>query len=348
MDPSIVASYLDAIHRGDRLEAVAIVIGLLERGEDPESIIIDVLATAQREIGRKWEQAEWSVSLEHRASSITESALQALTDTAMHAPGAIAEGSAGRAVVACSEGEWHVLPGRMASEVLRLRGADVSFVGPSVPADDLAEMLGENPPSAVAITCSMPVSLTGAWRTITAMREMGMTIVCGGRGFGPEGRWGLTLGADLWAEDFSLGADLLLASIQNPNPPAREPVGEPEILEEIRTLRRNHDTFVEAAMRATLDRLPGLRADDNELRAARDDVTAVLHVIASAALVGDPVILTDYVDWAERVRSARDQPLAHVATAFSMLIDELPAGLEITRSMAMRGLEQCTAAPLTS
>ena len=87
--------------------------------------------------------------------------------------------------------------------VLRLRGTDVSFIGPSVPAAELAAFLGDDPPAAVAITCSMPMSLTGTWRTISALRALGMTIVCGGRGFGPDGRWGLALGA-CWLEDGGL------------------------------------------------------------------------------------------------------------------------------------------------
>ncbi len=198
-----LALYLDAVHRGDRRGAIDVAMDLLERGIGPETIITDLLARSQVEIGRGWEEGKWSVALEHRASAITESALQAVTDTALRAPGAVVEGSSGRAVVACTEGEWHVLPGRMASEVLRLRGADVSFIGPSVPADELVAMLGDDAPAAVAITCSMPMSLTGTWRTINALRAVGMTIVCGGRGFGPHGAWGRALGADLWAPDFA-------------------------------------------------------------------------------------------------------------------------------------------------
>lgn len=134
--------------------------------------------------------------MEHRASAITESVLHAVVDNAMHAPGAMIEGIRGWVVIACTEGEWHLLPGMMVSEVLRLRGADVAFIGPSIPADEFAGFLGDKPPAAVAISCSMPMSVVGAWHSISALRAMGMTVVCGGRGFGSDGRWGLALGAD--------------------------------------------------------------------------------------------------------------------------------------------------------
>jgi methanogenic corrinoid protein MtbC1 len=339
--------YLDAVHRGDRREAIGVAIGLLERGMDPESIITNLLARAQSEIGRGWQEGRWSVALEHRASAITESAVQAVADTALRAPGAVVEGSAGRAVVACSEGEWHVLPGRMAAEVLRLRGADVSFVGPSVPAAELAEMIGDDPPSAVAVTCSMPASLSGAWRTITAMRTVGMTVIIGGRGFGPDGRWGLALGADAWAPSFSTGADLLLASLQGPPSPPREPLGEPATVEELRILDRDHEALVEAGTARALAAWPYLRQTDAAQRATRADLASTLRVVASADLFGDAAIVTEYVTWFESVLAARDLPLAFVSTAFSLLLDVLPARLARARGFAQAGRAACSAAPLS-
>ncbi len=337
--------YLDAVHRGDRRGAIDEAMRLLENGVDAERIITDLLARSQREIGRGWAEGRWSVALEHRASAITESALQAVSETVLRAPGALVEGSRGRTVVACSEGEWHVLPGRMASEVLRLRGVDVSFIGPSVPAEELAAMLGENPPPAVAITCSMPRSLTGSWRTISAMRALGMTIVCGGRGFGRKGEWGLALGADLWAPDFSTGADLLLNAPQS-RPSPRDPIGNPALVGEVGLLRRDHGFLVEAATANALTAWPYLRETDAALRATREDLDSTLGILESATLLEDPVIVTDYAQWFESVLAARDLPLSFVPTAFALLLEVIPDELQCARRMANVGLEVCTAAPM--
>lgn len=341
-----LARYLDAVHRGDRRGAIDVAIGLLERGVDPETIITDLLARSQWEIGRGWEEGTWSIALEHRASAITESALQAVADTALRAPGAVVEGSRGRAVVACSEGEWHVLPGRMASEVLRLRGADVSFIGPSVPAGELVEMLGDDAPAAVAITCSMPMSLTGTWRTINALRAVGMTILCGGRGVGAHGVWGRALGADLWAPDFVTGADLLLTALQSDPPRPRDPVGTPIVIEEVRLIHRDHESIVEAATANALAAWPNIRESDAAVRATRDDLGSTLKVVASATLVGDAAIITDYVTWFETVLAARDLPLAFVSSAFTLLLEVLSPELPHARNMARTGLTACTAAPM--
>ena len=87
-----------------------------------------------------------------------QSALQTLVDTAMRSPGVPEGAPAGRAVVACSEGR-HVLPGLMAAGV-QVCAALMS------PSSDLGARTragrswGLDPPSAVAVTCAMPMSLS--------------------------------------------------------------------------------------------------------------------------------------------------------------------------------------------
>jgi hypothetical protein len=281
--------------------------------------------------------------MEHRASSITESALQAVVNSAITAPGAVKEGVRGRVVIACSEGEWHMLPGQMATEVLRLRGADVSFIGPSVPADELAKLLGDDPPPAAAVACSMPMSLVGAWMSISALRAIGMTVVCGGRGFGPDGRWGLSLGADHWAPDFSVGADILLSALDGPPPARREPVETPgRLVAEIRALRRDHETLVEQAAQTALDRWPSIRGSDAAMRATREDLSATLRIIAAGTLVDDGDLVTEYVHWFEAVLTGRGLRLAFVHSAFELLLDVLPTELTGARGMATAGLDACS------
>lgn len=341
-----VALYLAAVHRGERRQAIDIAIALLQQGVPAERVVTDLLARTQAEIGQGWQEGRWSVAMEHRASSITESALQAVVNIAMSAPGVVREGTRGRVVIACSEGEWHMLPGQMATEVLRLRGADVSFIGPSVPADELAGFVGEDPPIAVGIACSMPMSLVGAWRSISALRALGMTVVCGGRGFGPDGRWGLTLGADHWAPDFSVGADTLLSAVDEPPPTQREPVGEPDLVAEVRSLRREHETLVENATQTAFAMWPTIRSSDAARRATRKDLAATLQIIAAATLVNDRDLVTDHVTWCEAVLVGHQLRLAFVPSAFELLLGVLPADLTHAREMATAGRAACSESSL--
>ncbi|MEI8083255.1 MAG: B12-binding domain-containing protein, partial [Actinomycetes bacterium] len=166
--------YLSAAKTGQRRAAVDIAVSLLGQGFSGESIIMGLLARSQAAVGVGWMEGRLSVATEHRASEITESALAAVTEAALRAPTAPIEGSAGRVIVACSEGEWHIMPARMMCEILRLRGAEISFVGPLFPANEIGLLFQTDPAEVVAVTCSLPSSLPGAWRTISALRSVGM------------------------------------------------------------------------------------------------------------------------------------------------------------------------------
>ncbi len=333
--------YVAALKAGDRMGATTIALELLDAGVPGEQVLGGLVSRGQVEVGLGWQAATWTVSEEHRASAIALSVMRAVSDAAMRAPGAVPEGSRGPAVVACTEGEWHLLPAQFATETLRLRGFDVTLIGPSVPAWDLAEFLGKDGPSAVAISCSMQVSLAGAWRTISALRGQGVAIVCGGRGFGPRGRWGLALGADVWAKDFSTGADLLTDLLAQPRPGARARLGSPAVRAELDVLRRESEAIVQTATTFALRNSPRLIDDIARVRATREDLASTLQAVESAVVTGDPTVLSSYVTWFEDVLAARQLPVSFVPTALDLLVSAIPADLQLTRQAALDGLRAC-------
>jgi methanogenic corrinoid protein MtbC1 len=335
-------AYLARLGEGDRAGAARLCLALVESGTPAEEIITGVLAPAQAEVGRGWQDARWSIAMEHRASVITESVLEEILTHERLRPDAPEDGSAGRVVVLCAEGEWHTLPARMAAAVLRLRGADVTFVGPSLPAHEIAGFLGENPPAVVAVACALPLNLTGAWHTIGAVRQVGAYVVAGGRGFGPHGRWAQAVGADAFGADFSSGADEILARIEGPPPLPRTHVGDPAAIDEAARLRRRRTPLAEAATERALgpdalDRLP-----DRVVAATREDLAATLSALESAVLIDDRALVREFVGWFEAVMAARSLPLSFVAQAFVSLLDVLPDSLHRTRAAARAGLESCT------
>jgi methanogenic corrinoid protein MtbC1 len=343
-DVSVYArGYLNAVRAGDRRSAVDLALELLEAGVPAETVILQVLVPAQVEIGNLWQGGHVSIAAEHRASAITEAVLQALVTTALLAPTAPREGSAGRAVVVCSEGEWHLLPGQMVTEVLRLRGVDASFVGPSTPADDLAEFLRDDPPRVVAVTCSMPTSLAWTWRSVSVVRAMGMPVVCGGRGFGTDGRWAAALGADEWAPDVSTGANAVMRAMAAPSPGSRPPTGDVEVVMEVRTLRRRRDSLAEQLVEAVGQEQRGALLGETEVRAFREAVAHTVAGIASSLLVGDDDLVIGHVAWTESVLEARGLPLSLLPLAYDMLADTLPDDLRLAARMVSVARAACRA-----
>ena len=338
--------YVAALAEGNRRVATDIAVGLLDRGVAATAIISDLIAYGQVCVGQGWQDGEWTVAMEHRASAVADLVLQTVSDTAMQIPGAPAEGERGKALVLCTEGEWHVLPGRMAAETLRLHGFDAQLIGPSVPASDLPLFLDSDRVGPVALTCSMQLSLVGAWRTISTLRGLGATIVIGGRGFGPEGRWGLALGADQWAPDFASGADLIAAATQEPTPDPRDPISDPVTSTEIFESSRERERILERAGSESLDRWPVLTTDSARYQATINDLSATLKAIQCAVLVGDDDILSNYVEWFEAVLRARDLPVAFVASAFDLLGPVLPDSVPLMRAATSRALAMCSAEPV--
>jgi len=343
--------YLNAVWLGERSTATNIALDLLAGGVSGELIICNLLAEAQSLVGRAWQQGGWSIAGEHLATSITESVLHDVTRVAMQGSGSPVPGSRGQTAVVCGEDEWHALPALMATAVLRLRGAHVTYVAPSLPADDLVEYLIHDGPTAVAVACSAPMNLAGAWRTISALRSGGMTVVCGGRGFGSDGRWGWALGVDQWAPDLTRGADRILAAVDGPARPPRGPVGAPDTVAELNVLLRERDQLLVHALETAFTAVPSLAVTDATRRATRDRLEAILRIVASATIVSDPAVATEHVTWLESTLQARSQPLDWAAASFGAVLDVLPAELTHARAMALTGRAACgrgTRAPTDS
>jgi methanogenic corrinoid protein MtbC1 len=187
----------------DRDGALAVMRSLRADGLTGSQLITAVLAPAQRRVGRLWETDRWDVAQEHAASGIVDAALAEIELESDVVP------VHGSVVVTCAEGEWHVLPARMLAEQLRQSGWSVTFLGGSTPASDLAHFLDLVEPVAVALSCSMPVLLAGAERSIAAVHGHGVPVIAGGAGFGGDGRRAQALGADGWADSSDAAAAIL-------------------------------------------------------------------------------------------------------------------------------------------
>lgn len=191
----------------------------------------------------------------------------------------------------------NVLPGHLATSVVRVRGFDVDFIGPSVPADDLVGFLDPAPPPAVIVSCTTQMSLVGAWRTISALRSLGTRVIAGGRGFGPAGSWAVAVGADDFTDSFASGADLLVACDSLPAPRAREPAGDPAAIAEAESIHTYGETAVEAATQSAARRWPAIRSTPAAYRATREDISATPKTLTSPLVAGTDDVLAEFIGW---------------------------------------------------
>jgi methanogenic corrinoid protein MtbC1 len=158
--------YVNLQLRGDRREALHFVDELVHQGHSVADIQQHVIAAAQREIGRMWEESRIGIAQEHMATAISQLALAQLYRYAQP------QQLRGRKVlVACVEGELHDFPARLVADALDLAGYDTRFLGADVPSGSLLQVIDEEKPDLLALSITMPFHSAGLCRHMIRVRE---------------------------------------------------------------------------------------------------------------------------------------------------------------------------------
>ena len=271
-----------ALIGGNPGAAYGLVRELMDEGVTFEAVLFDYLAPVQREVGSRWQQADYRIAEEHAASATTETVIALLAgsfDMDEDAP---------HVVVACAQGDTHSLPARMVSAYLTYLGWRVTFLGATVPAADLGAFLADEQPEALVLSCSLTANLRGARESIRAAHGAGVPVVAGGRAFGASNERAAALGADAWLGDPRQLDDLLRT--WEPNPAVAEgdvfDSGDHEMLEQLRY----------PTVAAAVDALP---PPETTLAAglAREDVELLWDMLATSVLVADPAIVAEFITW---------------------------------------------------
>ncbi len=313
---------IDLIEARRRDQVAASVLELCRA--DGVDAAVALLAAVQLEVGARWQAQRWTVADEHAASAIIDHALSSAC------LGLSARTRGRPVVVACVEDEWHVLPARMLSEQLRSRRWDAVFLGASSPAGELGRFAHEVAPVAVLLSCSMPMHLPGARRSIEACHDAGIPVVVGGGAFGGPRR-AAAIGADRWCADVDQLHDTLTAWALDPPALASPTVEAPAPLPAAQRRR-----VLDAAARTVFDRIPPLaEAPVHAQDRVRDDLDALLCSAEAGAHAADPGVFGDQVAWQTSVSHARGEPDGLVDVLVQALRAALPEGAGLAGQLAV-------------
>jgi methanogenic corrinoid protein MtbC1 len=306
---------LACLEQADEAGALELAAELLDAGVAAESVLLDLVAPAQVQVGRWWQRNEWSVAQEHAATHISELVVTTVVRRAAPRP------HRGRVIVACLDGEWHALPARLVADVLRLRGWQVTFLGASVPAVHLMAYLHRHDAVALALACALSIRLPQAHRTIEACRRADVPVLVGGRGFGPDGRWARAIGA-AWAPDARAAADLLAGPADVLSEPAGPVVGIGG--EEYAGLVSRRAEIIDVAL-ADLRRWEPATAGYTSAQwdATIADLGYLVDFLAAAVYVNDGDLFVESVRWTVDVLQSRDVPLTGVLRTLSVFAGTL-------------------------
>jgi methanogenic corrinoid protein MtbC1 len=308
------ARYVDALSRSSMRDAVRLVADLAGSGVPLDRIVGQVLAPAQVEVGRMWEIGRWSVAQEHTATGITEVALQtAVLSAGVRMP----DKGQPSMVLACADGEWHSLSARMAADVLRAEGVDVTYVGASLPSESLGDFLAVQAPTALGLSCSTAMTLVGARETVTEAHAVGVPVIVAGSAFGSHGSRAEAIGADAWVAEPVAAVEVLRA--WTAEPPATFRAAVDPGTEEWQTLAVAPTDWVDDVMLRLSRRRPRLHSQGRALEGRlRKEAAYLLRCASGVQLTRDEGILEEYTAWLRGVMTARKVPVD--------LVDDLYAG----------------------
>ncbi|MFE6893779.1 B12-binding domain-containing protein [Streptomyces sp. NPDC057694] len=320
-----------ALHEGDETSAVAVVRRAL--GADiptaeqmraaGERVLLELIAPVQERLGAAWAANDITVAQEHAGTAISERCVSAVADaTASARPGT----PAGRVVVACVDGEWHALPARLVSEVLRLRGWRVDYLGAQVPTEHLVAHARYTRTRAVLVSSSIETLLPAAHNAISSIQGAGFPVIAGGAAFGPQGAYARLMRAE-WAAD-ARGAAALLAG--NPRRPGTRAVRPPEADlphlgdEEYTMVRRTGRQLVKQALADVEEGFPEMRwysRYQNERTA--EDIEHIVNYLATALYVDSPDLFARFITWTADILAARGVPPRCLLAALDSLLNQL-------------------------
>ncbi len=192
-------NYLDHLLKGDRNEALSLVLDEVKSGVPVKEIYVQVFQPVQYEIGRLWQTNKISVAQEHYCTGATQLVMAQLYPYLF-----TGEKKSKKLVTACVPGELHEMGARMVTDFFEMQGWDTYYLGANMPIESVVHYLSEIKPQCLAISATMTFHVSAVEEMIRKIRSAPdvspkLIILVGGYPFKiADGLWA-SVGADGYA-----------------------------------------------------------------------------------------------------------------------------------------------------
>lgn len=190
--------YLQSILIGSRAGSVQIVEEAMQNGAGMFDIYAQVFQDSLYEVGRLWETGKISVSVEHRATAITQFVMAGLYSRALPVrPVAPLR----QAIVTGVAGELHQIGANMVADVLENAGWNVEFLGTDAPHSGVVDAVLAQNSDLLCISATMLFSVPNVVRLIRDLRARSpkLRVLIGGAAFRANPDLWMDIGADGFA-----------------------------------------------------------------------------------------------------------------------------------------------------
>lgn len=294
-----VVRFIALLERHDKRGAITEALKLMDDGMSLSDLVLGVIAPAQLEVGRRWQDGAWTPAQEAVTTDIADTVL------AVAASRTPQTGELGRLVVCVAEREHHNLPARMVSELLRAAGFFVVFTGTPRAAPGFGSFLQTFEADALVLSCSLAMNVPGAVPLILTAHRAGIPVIAGGRGFGADELRARRAGADGWAGRIDEVA-AVLTRIKESGEPLATPSVDLGQQQELAAIRRQ--LVDELADRIDYQSGHLLSKGMRSRKRLREDLRNLL-LFLEASVLCDERILSEYAEWLQqRLLGRREDP----------------------------------------
>ena len=198
-DHKLANEYLRALLSNDREKAFQVVRDAVQERDSIRSVFLNVLAVAQREIGRLWQLNRISVAQEHYCTAATEVIMARITERMLGRPRAKQE----KVVAICPQNEEHCVGLQLICELLDLEGWPTHFLGAKVPVSSAVSFVSDIQPAFVLISAATAMRISELADLIGVLKQSvpTTTIVVGGRVFENDAELYKRVGAHATGKD---------------------------------------------------------------------------------------------------------------------------------------------------
>jgi methanogenic corrinoid protein MtbC1 len=169
--PEEMRLFVDLLLSKKRKEAANHMLLLLNQGVAIEKLYTDLLTTALREIGSRWQKNEISVVDVHVATDICRYIIMRLVDSIP-----IKTSLSHRALVTCVPGEEHEMGAEIVENFLEMNGWAIESMGHIAPETDIMKAIVDNNPDVVFLSVTLVANLPAAKALALRIREHNSTV----------------------------------------------------------------------------------------------------------------------------------------------------------------------------
>ncbi|NUN07678.1 MAG: cobalamin B12-binding domain-containing protein [Ignavibacteriaceae bacterium] len=171
--------FFDSLLNGDKEACKRICLTLLENGESPKSIYLDLFQKSLYRIGKLWEDGKINIADEHVATTIIDHLITMISDKVRKE-----EDVDNSVIVTCVDKEFHQIGAKMVANFFEINGWQTFYLGANTPARELVRYIEEKQPDYVGLSINFHLNGLRLLETIDNIRKKfpEQKIIIGGQG----------------------------------------------------------------------------------------------------------------------------------------------------------------------